>query len=119
LGSVVDRHGRAYALPAEVDVFARTGVDSEALAALCRRWRVTELALFGSVLRPDYDRRSDVDVLVTFEPEASHSLFDVLHLRQELKTIFGREVDLVEKPALRNPFRRREILHTARVVYTA
>jgi predicted nucleotidyltransferase len=58
-------------------------------------------------------------VLVTFAPEATHSLFDLLTLQDELQAIFSRPVDLVEKRALRNPFRRHEILRTARVLYAA
>ena len=51
-------------------------IPHEALAALCARWQVTELALFGSVLRPDSGPASDIDILVRFRPEASHTLLD-------------------------------------------
>ena len=87
------------------------------LAELCRKRQVSELALFGSVLRDDFGAESDVDVLVTFAPDAHPSLFDLVEMREDLKDIFGREVDLVEKAGLRNPFRRRAILETAEVVY--
>jgi hypothetical protein len=88
-----------------------------ALAEFCRRRRVAELALFGSVLRGSLGPESDVDVLVTFEPGVRYSTFDLADMRAELAEIFGREVDLVEKPALRNPFRRQAILAGSRVVY--
>jgi predicted nucleotidyltransferase len=94
-------------------------VDRQRLAGLCRRWQIAELALFGSVLRGDFGPASDIDVLVTFAPEATHSLFDLLALQDELQEFFGRPVDLVEKRALRNPFRRHEILRTAQVLYAA
>jgi len=87
------------------------------VAELCRRWRVTELSLFGSVVRDDFTPQSDLDVLVTFEPEAPWSLWDLMDMRDELQQVFGRSVDLVESEALRNPFRRQEILATREVVY--
>jgi len=77
------------------------------------------LALFGSVLRDDFRADSDVDVLVSFGPEAHPSLLELVELREDLKDVFGREVDLVERAGLRNPFRRRAILSTAEVVYAS
>jgi predicted nucleotidyltransferase len=98
---------------------ARIRLDPEAIAAFYARWRITELALFGSVLRADFGPESDVDVLVAFAPEATHTLLDVVRLRDELEDLLGRRVDLVEARALHNPFLRREILGTRQVVYAA
>ncbi|HYO15411.1 MAG TPA: nucleotidyltransferase family protein [Thermoanaerobaculia bacterium] len=98
---------------------ARVPLSTEAIVEFCRKWQIRELALFGSVLREDFSPDSDIDVLVTFTPEARWTLFDIVEMREELGRIFGREVDLVEKQALRNPFRRREILNTHQVVYAA
>lgn len=98
---------------------AELSIDCERLAGFCRRWRIDELALFGSVLRSDFRPDSDVDVLVTFEPDAPWTLWDLSRMRAELKELFGREVDLVEKKALRNPFRRQAILADQRVIYAA
>ena len=53
-------------------------IPAETLAAFCRRWRVAELALFGSVLRDDFQPDSDVDVLVTFADDARWSGWDVV-----------------------------------------
>jgi len=89
------------------------------IAAFCHRWKVTEFALFGSILREDFRANSDVDVLVTFEPESQISLFDLAQMQIELQSLFGRPVDIIEKDALRNPYRKREILKTAEVVYAA
>ena len=89
------------------------------LAELCRKWKVKELSLFGSILRDDFSPTSDVDVLVSFDPSAPWSLWDLLDMREELQSLFGRPVDLVEKEALRNPFRRHEILKTHKVLYAA
>jgi hypothetical protein len=93
----------------------------EELAAFCRKWKITEFALFGSVLREDFGPGSDIDVLVTFEPDAGWDLFDIVDMQEELKSILGRDVDLVEKAAIEesgNPFRKRAILRDARVVYS-
>ncbi|MEN6336226.1 MAG: nucleotidyltransferase domain-containing protein [Phycisphaerales bacterium] len=70
-------------------------------------------------MREDFSPDSDVDVLVSFQPEATWSLWDLVDMRDQLRDLFGREIDLVEKEALRNPFRRHEILKTHRVVYAA
>ncbi len=94
-------------------------VPMDRVAAFCRKWKVTELALFGSVLRDDFRPESDVDVLVTFSPDAPWSLWDWPDMTDELQAIFGREVDLLEKDALRNPFRRHTILSTRQVIYAA
>jgi len=99
-------------------VGARIMVDQERIADLCRRWRIRELALFGSVLRDDFRTDSDVDVLVEFEPGHTPG-FAFAELQDELRAILGREVDLVTKPGLRNPFRRHEILRTREVLYAA
>src|SRR3546814_10851329 len=86
---------------------------------LCRRWRVRELSLFGSVARGEARPDSDVDVLVTFEPDAGWSLLDLVEMRDELAAMFGREVDLVEEAAVRNTFRRRAILRDKRLLHAA
>ncbi len=94
----------------------------EQIADFCRRWRISELALFGSVLRDDFGPGSDLDVLVTFEPEADWSLLDHLRMEQELATLLGRKIDLLTKRAVEqshNWMRRQEILNTAEVVYAS
>ena len=90
---------------------------SEQIQSFCRKWMVSEFSFFGSVLRDDFRSDSDVDVLVSFQPEHSWSLFDLLDMQDELSALLGRTVDLVTKGALRNPFRRYEILTTRRVIY--
>ncbi len=92
-------------------------VGHEQLAEFCRRWHVTELALFGSVLRDDFRADSDVDVLVTFAPDAQIDLFEFVQMQDELRELFGRDVDLVDKDSIRNPFRRHAILNSYRVIY--
>ena len=94
-------------------------VDRERVAEFCRRWKVKEFAFFGSVLREDFSRESDVDVLVSFALDSHWSLFDVMDMEDELAELFGRKVDLVSRNGLRNPFRRHEILRTRQVMYVA
>jgi predicted nucleotidyltransferase len=89
------------------------------IAAFCKRWSITEFSLFGSVLREDFRPDSDIDVLVSIDPEAHISLFEIARMQIELENMFKRPVDLVEKEGLRNPYRRREILSTAQVIYAA
>jgi predicted nucleotidyltransferase len=98
---------------------ARIPLPLEKLAGFCRKWKLQELALFGSVLREDFSPESDVDVLVTFSPEARWSLFEFVDMKEELETLLGREVDLVSRGGLRNPFRRHEVLSTRQVVWAA
>ncbi len=83
----------------------------------CKRWKVTEFALFGSVLRKDFRPDSDVDVMVTFATDANWNLFDLVTMQDELQLIFNRKVDLVERDSLRNPFRRRAIMENLQIVY--
>lgn len=94
-------------------------IPRERIDSFCQQWRVAELALFGSVLREDFRSDSDVDVLVSFEPEAPWSLFDLVVMIDELEAIFGRKVDLVEKDAVRNPFLKRSIARDMEVIYAA
>ena len=92
------------------------------VAEFCRRWRVWELALFGSALRDDFGPDSDVDLLVTFSPEAAWTLLDHVRMQTELSELLGHPVDLVSRRAIErspNPIRKREILSTARTVYAA
>jgi len=95
-------------------------IPEEAIAEFCRRWRITELAVFGSALRENFRPDSDVDVLATFAPAARWTLFDMVHMQEELARILGRSVDLVSRRGVeqsRNPLRRRAILSSAEAIY--
>jgi hypothetical protein len=97
-------------------------VTLEQIAAFCQKWQITQFELFGSVLRDDFRPDSDVDVLVTFAPGSGGTLYDLVHMEDELKALFGREVDLVERAAIErseNYIRRRNILSSTRPVYAA
>ena len=94
-------------------------IPMDRIERFCRRWEIREFSLFGSVLREDFGPDSDIDVLVSFELDAEWDLFHLVDMRDELMALFGRNVDLVEKEGLRNPFRRRTILDTREVIYHA
>ena len=92
------------------------------LEAFCRRHPTRRLSVFGSVLRENFRPDSDVDILVSFEEAARHSLFDLVSIQDELQAILGREVDLVEREAVEqseNYIRRRHILQNEESVYVA
>jgi uncharacterized protein len=97
-------------------------IDQMKIAAFCQKWQITELALFGSVLREDFRPESDVDVLVTFEDPKNLRLRDLLAMEDELGLILGHEIDLIEKDCIvrsENYIRRRHILNSAQSVYVA
>ncbi|MFO0137863.1 MAG: nucleotidyltransferase family protein [Cyanobacteriota bacterium] len=92
----------------------------ERVADFCQRWRLRELALFGSVLRTDFHPDSDLDVLVQFHPEAHPTFSSLEQMEAELKSIFHRDVDLVTRQGIessRNYLRRNQILASAQVIY--
>jgi uncharacterized protein len=97
-------------------------IDHDKITEFCQRWKITEFALFGSVLRDDFRSDSDVDILVTFAPDADWSLFDHVDMEEELSAILGRKVDVVSRRAVErsdNWIRREAILSTAEPIYVA
>ncbi len=101
---------------------AQIHIASKKLAEFCRRWKIVELALFGSALRSDFKPDSDVDLLVTFEADAGWSLMDHVCIQDELTDLLGRKVDLVSRRGIErshNYIRRKAILDSAEVIYAA
>jgi predicted nucleotidyltransferase len=94
------------------------GFPIEEIKMLCQRYRVRELALFGSALRDDFDAGSDVDLLVEFEPEAQVGFMTLARMQRELSAILHRQVDLVPKGGLK-PRIRQAVLSSAEVLYAA
>ena len=93
-----------------------------AIAEFCQRWQIAEFSLFGSVLREDFRPDSDIDILVTFAPNAKRGLTETLQMQDELKILFDREVDLIIKSAIdrsENWLRRKNILDSAKTIYAA
>ena len=97
----------------------KIAVPKRKISGFCHRWKIVEFGIFGSVLREDFKSNSDIDVLVTFASNSQTSLFDVAQMQIELEELFGRPVNILEKEGFRNPFRKSEILKTAKVIYTA
>ena len=100
----------------------RIPIDPGRIEEFCQRWRIVELALFGSVLREDFAPRSDVDVMVRFASDVRYGLFDLARIQEELEVILGRKVDLVERRAVersQNYIRRQHILSHAETLYVA
>jgi predicted nucleotidyltransferase len=95
-------------------------IPREQLAEFARKWRIVELSLFGSVVEPsEFRPDSDVDVLVAFEPDAPWSLWEIAQMKIELEDLFGRDVDIVERDAIRNRLRRQHIMQHRKIVYAA
>jgi uncharacterized protein len=97
-------------------------ISMDRVADFCRRWKIVELALFGSVLREDFRPDSDVDVLVTFAPDTSWRFYDLVNMKDELEAMFGRPVDLIEKRLVEcseNYIRRKHILNHMETIYVA
>ena len=96
--------------------------DKKSIARFCQKNQIRRLALFGSVLREDFRPDSDVDVLVEFGADAKYGLFALSRMEDELRHIFGREVDMVDQAAIeqsRNYIRRKEILGSLETIYAA
>ena len=96
---------------------ARIPIDKGAVADFCRKWHVSELALFGSVLRDDFGPDSDVDVLVRFDGDRTPGL-GFITMQDELSAMFGRQVDLLTRKFI-SPFIRERVLAEAEVQFAA
>jgi uncharacterized protein len=92
-------------------------VPEDQLAEFCRLHQIQELALFGSALSDSFREESDIDLLVTFQPEARVGFLTLGKIQRGLEELFGRKVDLVPKGGLK-PVIRDSVLSTARVLYT-
>ena len=95
-------------------------VPGRKLAALCRRYGVRKLSLFGSAARGELTPESDVDLMVEFKPGSTVSLWDMPKMQAQFSALFGhRRVDLVPREVMKNPFRRKTILRDLKVLYEA
>jgi predicted nucleotidyltransferase len=100
----------------------RTRVPKKKVEAFCRKWNIKEFSLFGSVLRDDFKPDSDIDILVSFGEGSNYSLLNIVEMREELKAIFGRNIDLVIKKSIEessNYIRRDSILSSSEILYAA
>lgn len=95
-------------------------LDSERIEVICQQWQISELALFGSVLREDFCSTSDIDILISFADSAKISFFDLEEIEQQFSQLFDRPVDVVTKRAIErshNWIRKKNTLENAQVVY--
>lgn len=95
-------------------------LDIEKINKICQQWKIVELALFGSVLREDFNLNSDIDVLVSFAEDAKITFFDLDTIEQQLSKLFNRPVDVVTKRAIEqshNWIRKKNILENAQIIY--
>ena len=102
------------------ELYQRLKIKPERLKDICQQWKITELALFGSVLRDDFNTRSDIDILVSFDKSITITFFDLDILEEQLSRLFNRPVDLVTKRAVEqshNWIRKQNILDNSRVIY--
>lgn len=97
-------------------------ISRKRIEEFCHRWKIRELSLFGSLLREDFHPKSDVDVLVRFEPNVRWNSDQMLEMKDELESLFKRSVDLVEKHLVEespNYIRRKHILENMESIYVA
>lgn len=98
-------------------------IDKDRLRDFCKKWKITEFALFGSAVRPEEFRAdSDVDVMVTFAEDSRWTLVHMVEMKEELEGLFGRSVDLLTRRGVEhthNRFRRESILDSAVVLDVA
>jgi len=94
----------------------RIAIPDEQIADFCARHHIRRLALFGSVLRDDFNPDSDVDVVVEFEPGHTPDFFRFVDMQDELSELLGREVDL-NTPAFLSRYFRQQVLDGAQVLY--
>lgn len=97
-------------------------IGEDQIKEICKRFLIKELAVFGSALRDDFNENSDIDLLVEFRPNSGISFFNIIDLQDEFKKLFGREVDIVSKNAIkrsRNYIRKKKILENHKVIYAS
>jgi len=95
-------------------------ISHDQISDFCKKWKITEFALFGSVLRSDFNlKTSDIDVLITFAVDSNWG-WELVTMKEELEMIFKKDVDLVEKHAIEkssNEIRKKAILQSYQVIY--
>ena len=104
------------------EIYQRLQVDSEKLKQFCQSNLIAELAVFGSILRDDFSSNSDVDVLITYLPDAPRGLLEKVQLKDKFENRFRRPVELISKTSIENSYnwiKRSSILNSCEVLYRA
>ena len=90
----------------------------EMIRDLCKKYRVSRLFVFGSVLTDKFKPNSDIDFIVDFnevgEIEYADNYFE---LKEALENLFKRNVDLLEEKAIKNPYLRQSIDTSKKMIY--
>lgn len=103
-------------------ILQNINISEDQIKEICKRFFITELSLFGSALRNDFNDNSDIDLLIEFMPGSGISLFDIIDIQDEFKKLFGRDVDIVSKNAIRgsrNYIKKKQILENHKVIYAS
>ncbi|MEA1987124.1 MAG: nucleotidyltransferase domain-containing protein [Candidatus Marinimicrobia bacterium] len=99
--------------------FPKISINENELIEIVKNFKIKEIYFFGSILREDFSASSDIDILIVFQENSNYSLFELMDLKEKLELCLNRKVDIVEKDGIINPYRRKEILSTARMIYAA
>ncbi|MGK7942900.1 MAG: nucleotidyltransferase family protein [Microcystaceae cyanobacterium] len=98
----------------------RLGISLTQLTDFCQQWEIQEMALFGSILRDDFHKDSDIDFLISFKPSVPQGLLTLSKIKSQLETLLDYKVDIAIKDSISNSdnwIRRQEILKTAQTIY--
>jgi len=91
-------------------------LNKKKISSFCKKHHITFLALFGSILTPQFKPSSDIDILIKFEKKHIPTLFDLVDMETELTSIMGRQVDL-KTPNDLSPYFRNDVLAKAEIIY--
>ncbi|WP_069791024.1 nucleotidyltransferase family protein [Cyanobacterium sp. IPPAS B-1200] len=103
-----------------MDIYHRLNTEITDVSRVCQQWQIIELALFGSVLRDDFNQNSDIDLLVTFAEEAKITFFDLDTIEYQFSLLFNRAVDVVTKRSIENShnwIRKNNVLNHFQIIY--
>ena len=92
-------------------------IEQSDIDRICIKYKLSELSIFGSSLRNDFDTNSDLDILISFHDIWQNDPFDIIYIAEEFKKLVTREVDIVCKDYIKNPIRRKNILENREIIY--
>jgi uncharacterized protein len=94
-------------------------INDKKVSEIASSYKILELYIFGSALRQDFSDKSDIDLLVKLSKDSGYSIFELIEIKSRFEKLFNRKIDLVEIDGLKNPYRREEILKTAKKIYAS
>ena len=99
--------------------FPKIEINENKVADIASSYKILELYIFGSALRQDFNDKSDIDILIRLSKDSGYSIFELIEIKGKFEKLFNRKIDLVEMEGLKNPYRKKEILRTAKKIYAA